>query len=119
MVTDVRITRVVTDDAILLGLAGELDLANADQCGADLAAAVAAAPPPHLVLLDLRELDFLAAAGVRALLSFADDCAQRGLRAALVLDGASNVQRLVRLLGLDRRLPVYSSTWEASASTGP
>jgi anti-anti-sigma factor len=107
------VTPMVTDHAIVLGIAGDLDMVTSPACERALTDAIAKLPPPGLVILDLRRLRFLSVAGIRLLLAFSDACADQGMRACLVLNPASHVQRAIRLIGGERLLPVFHTAGQA------
>jgi anti-anti-sigma factor len=103
----------LTDSALILHLRGELDLRTARTTGDALLAAADELPPPGLIVLDLTDLDFLAAIGVGILRGFADECAARGVRTHLVFEPGGTVHRVVEILGLGRDIPAYASLRQA------
>jgi len=107
------VTPMVTDQAIVLGIAGDLDMVTGPACEHALTDAIAGLPPPDLVILDLRRLQFLSVAGIRLLLAFSDTCAERDIHACLVLNPASHIQRAIRLIGGEQRLPVFHTAGQA------
>jgi anti-sigma B factor antagonist len=80
-------------DAARLHLAGDLDIATAPALDDALHEAVALAP---LVVLDLRDLDFVDVAGVRAVAK-ARARARRAGRQVVVLRGSPSVDRVFSL----------------------
>jgi anti-sigma B factor antagonist len=88
-------------DRVILGLGGELDLANASQLLA--AIATPAVESKRTIVFDLGRLEFIDSAGLRVILAAADDAQARGQRFALT--GASEqVQRLLEVTGATKRL---------------
>ena len=85
-----------------LALRGELDLATADLVADHLRAL---RERRATVLLDLDELEFIDAAGLRVVLTAADD-ARRDRWALTVTRGSAPVRRLFELLDVDGRLPL-------------
>jgi hypothetical protein len=70
-----------------------------------------------LVVLDLRDLTLLSAAGARTLATFATACAERGVRAAVLLEPASVNGRILRSAVPAATLPVHTSVAEAARAT--
>jgi anti-anti-sigma factor len=96
------------DGATVVAAAGELDASNihhltdhARSCLTDC----------HAFVLDLSQLDFLAAQGIRTILEIADECGRSGIDWALVPGHAVN--RLLRIFDKESQLPIASSITEA------
>ena len=87
-------------------LRGELDLATAPALADRLRELGARG---ERVLLDLDELAFMDAAGIRLLLAAADD-ADREDRAFALTPGSGPVRRLFELVARDGRLPIDGSS---------
>jgi anti-anti-sigma regulatory factor len=83
-----------------------LDALTAPRLTAHLAHGVA---DHHTLVLDLRELDFLAVAGVRALLAAAELCAARGVGCSLVLPPDHHARTVLDRLGATRDLPLVGN----------
>jgi anti-sigma B factor antagonist len=88
--------------AMVVRAAGELDMDTADQLGRHLAETVAVRPA-GLVIIDLRELDFLGAAGVSALLACGDVVRRHGGRLRLRAPSAA----VRRVLQVTRTLDLF------------
>lgn len=90
----------------------EIDIANAGQLGADLAAACGSGV--SLLIADMTGTTFCDASGVRMLLVAHKRAAERGieLRAAVA---SPKVRRILVLLGLDAIVPMYP-TLDAAVS---
>ncbi|WP_410616957.1 STAS domain-containing protein [Amycolatopsis sp. lyj-109] len=88
-----------------LTLAGELDAGTV--CAVVGAVAAALSGSPRVILLDLAELHFLGAAGVRALSVVTGHAAARNARLRVVTGGTTVATRALRLTGADRVLDVY------------
>lgn len=105
-------------DATVVGVTGELDACNMHHL-TDCAHAYVATG--RALVLDLSQLDFLAAQGITTLFDISDECAQAGVKWVLVTGHAAS--RLLRICDPDQRLPVVSSIDEAlqrfSAETQP
>jgi anti-anti-sigma factor len=86
---------------------GEVDLATAD----DLERAAIEAPGDRLVL-DFRDVTFIDSSGIRALVRVAKRSGAR----IVIRDPAPRVERLFRLVGLDRK---QAWTIERTLSGGP
>jgi anti-sigma B factor antagonist len=96
-------------DRVVIGLAGELDMANAQSLretveGEQLAAA-------KTVVLDLQQLTFLDSTGLRIILSARELCWRRGQEFA-VTQGSPQVQRLLSVTGVGEHLRTLASADE-------
>jgi anti-sigma B factor antagonist len=87
---------------VRLALHGELDLATADLVADRLRAL---RERRETVLLDLDELEFIDAAGLRVVLTAADDARRDGWELT-VTRGSAPVRRLFELLDVDGRVPL-------------
>ncbi|MEU4252509.1 STAS domain-containing protein [Amycolatopsis sp. NPDC026612] len=94
-------------EPVLLALAGELDAGTIVDVGEAVAAALAVRPPPRVIVLDLAELHFLGAAGLRVLNAVTGQAAARNARLRVVTGGNAVVSRALRMTGTDRVLDVY------------
>jgi anti-sigma B factor antagonist len=93
--------------AVVVSLAGELDLATAERLRARLTDLVQSDPPPVRMVLDLAALDFVDASGISVLIGAQRALATRGGR--LVLRSPSRmVRRVVQVLDLETVLPLES-----------
>jgi anti-anti-sigma factor len=101
----------------IVGISGEIDARNADDLSRRLGDIIAAAPPA--LIIDVRGVEFLGAAGLRALLTVAEECAKANLQWALVTNNALEV--LLRVTDRDHKLPAVDSMAEALdlTITGP
>jgi anti-sigma B factor antagonist len=93
--------RQVTDDAIVLRLHGELDMATAPGLGRQLNDDLDSTP--IALVLDLSELTFLDSTGVRVLLSAARRAAKQGCSFSL-RSPTRSVAKTLRLTGVDRMI---------------
>ena len=109
----VEIVEIPTPAGLVLRLRGEIDLSSVDEAGRVLLDAGAALPPPALVVLDLTPVGFLSAVGLRALLRFADRCAERGVRTHLVSTSDGIVRRVLRVSDADERIPAFDTVEQA------
>ena len=96
-------------DATIIGAIGELDASNIHHLTNHAHRSLSTR---RAVVLDLSQLDFLAAQGIMCLFDIADECARVGVEWALVPGHA--VLRLLRICDQDARLPVVSSVDEAA-----
>ncbi|MET8995774.1 ANTAR domain-containing protein [Amycolatopsis sp. NPDC004169] len=118
MSTGAEVVAMDAEQALLLRVSGTLGAETAQATMGKLLDATVTLPSPHLVVLDLRNVDFLSAAGVRALGEFAARRAQDGVHAAVLLDpGALNATILHRSLPAGA-LPVHASV-EAALAAAP
>lgn len=94
-------------EPVLLTLSGELDAGTVLVVVGAVAAALASSPEPRVIVLDLAQLHFLGAAGVRVLSAVTDHAAAQNARLRVVTGGNPLVSRALRLTGADRVLDVY------------
>ncbi|HEY3209136.1 MAG TPA: STAS domain-containing protein [Actinomycetota bacterium] len=95
--TDVR----EAEGAILVSLFGELDISEIEQVEKVLAAAEA--KQPHVVVIDLRGLEFMDSSGIRLVVE-ADLRARQEGRRLVLIRGSETVHRVFTIALLDRRL---------------
>lgn len=99
-------------NARVLTLGGELDLAASPALEEELDNALGS--DAALVLVDLRELDFMDSTGLSALVRAHHRAEQNGQRFVLV-NGSHQVQRLLSLTGIAERLTLVDDPGEALA----
>jgi anti-anti-sigma factor len=92
--------------AAVLVVSGELDLASSSALEEQLAQAEQAGV--QLVIVDLRELEFIDSTGLSVLIKAHQQAEASGRRFAVV-KGPSQVQRLLGLTGLEERLTLIDS----------
>jgi anti-anti-sigma factor len=97
------------DDASLISVRGELDLASSPALENELERA--AASKTSLVIVDLRALEFMDSTGLSVLVRANQQAKDNGQRFALV-SGTSQVQRLLQLTGVADRLTVVEAPEE-------
>ena len=85
-----------TDDAVVLGLAGELDLAAADEL--EVAMRRLAATPARHIVVDLADLEFVDSSGLRALLRARETVVASG-RTLAMTNPAPAVERVFDITG--------------------
>lgn len=103
-----RMIAVAGRDLTTIQISGDIDACNVDQLTARAREAV---PEGSALILDLAGVDFIAVAGLRALLAMNIECARCGTTWALIAGPA--VTRLLRIGDPDRTLPVVGSALEA------
>lgn len=114
-------------EALMLRIGGELDIATIGGCRAALNEALATvtrrrvdprtmAAQPTTAVLDLSELTFLAAAGLRMVSDIARALADHGISTVLVVRPGGLVSRLVDLAGLDRSTTVVEAPDHSGAA---
>jgi anti-anti-sigma regulatory factor len=119
MIGEVEVVPVTAEQAFVLRVSGTLNAGTAKMALSKLADATVVLPPPFLVVLDLRELELLSAAGARTLATFAAECAEQGVRAAVLLDPASVNARVLRSAVPAATLPVHASVDDAVSAVPP
>jgi anti-anti-sigma factor len=91
---------------------GELDLASGPELEAELGRLTE--PPPELLVVDLRHLDFMDSTGLSILVKAHQRAVEEGWEFGLVR-GTPQVQRLLELTGVSERLPMADSPEELFA----
>jgi anti-anti-sigma factor len=84
-----------------LVVSGELDLASAEVLAGQLKQLESTEPP--LLVLDLRELDFMDSTGLRTVIAADNRAKDRGARLVIVR-GSEEVDRVFRLTRMDEHL---------------
>lgn len=105
----------VTDEGSqvqLIHVRGELDLATAD--GLTERGYAAIGRGPRVLLIDLAHVSFCDLRGLSSLIQIANQADRAGCRYGL-LAAQSQVVKLLRLTGLDQRLPVFATADDALA----
>ena len=105
-----RLETRADDNARVLTLGGELDLAACPALDEELDKALGS--DAALVLVDMRELDFMDSTGLSALVRAHQRAEQNGQRFVLV-NGSHQVQRLLSLTGIAERLTLVDDPDEA------
>jgi anti-sigma B factor antagonist len=97
-------------DAMVLTLGGELDLAASPALEAELEKALGS--KVSLVLVDLRQLDFMDSTGLSALVR-AHQRAEQGGQRFILVNGSQQVQRLLSLTGIAERMTLVDDPKDA------
>ena len=84
-----------------IALSGELDISSASRMEDELSSLQAQSP--KLLVLDLRELEFMDSTGLRLIVR-ADEAARAGGTRFVIVRGPEPVQRVFQIVGLDTRL---------------
>jgi anti-anti-sigma factor len=100
--------------AIVVGASGELDASNFGHFTEYVRVRLAG---QRAVVLDLTQVDFFGAQGIRSLLEIANECEGNGIKWALLPSDA--VTRLLKICGKDVQLPSVSSIDEALQGFSP
>jgi anti-sigma B factor antagonist len=98
------------DGAIEIVVSGELDLASSPALEEELARALKS--ESALVIVDLRELEFMDSTGLSVIVKAHQAAEQAGRRLCLV-KGPAQVQRLLNLTGVAERLRVVDAPEDA------
>jgi anti-sigma B factor antagonist len=96
------------DGAVVLHLAGELDLYNAEELRDTLAGALAQAP--SRIVVEMSEVEFVDSTALGVLI---EARSQRGQSSLLLAAPQLETRRTLQVTGLDRHLPVYDSVDDA------
>jgi anti-anti-sigma factor len=95
--------------AVVISVRGDVDALTAPRLTEAILGALP--EPPSAVIVDLSDVDFLASAGMTALIT-ANERTAPGVRFLVVADG-SGTSRPLKLMGLDRVLALYPTLDEA------
>ena len=98
------------DRAAVIAVAGELDLASSPALEEELDR-VAATEDLELVVIDLRELEFMDSTGLSVLIRAHQRAEEQGRRFGLV-KGSQQVERLLSLTGVAERLTLVDEPEE-------
>jgi anti-sigma B factor antagonist len=90
-------------DAVSIVLSGELDISTAPRVEEELQRVEETGPA--VIVLDLRELEFMDSTGLRVIVS-ADGRAREADRSLRLVRGPEAVQRIFRVTRLDERLEI-------------
>jgi len=90
--------------AVVVQLAGELDLYNAEEIRAALAGAISS--KPRCVVVDLAEVEFIDSTALGVLIEARAELGDNSFRLAAPQLGT---RRTLQVSGLDRRLPVHDT----------
>lgn len=113
MTEHVAVEPVTMHEALVVRLYGDLTPQTSARVADSLRSATAPLPTPHLLAIDLRELDTLTAAGIRMLHDLARSVAERGVRCCIVFDPLSTVARAVRIADPQAVVPQFTDLEEA------
>jgi anti-sigma B factor antagonist len=103
--------QVVEATPVIVVLPDEIDVTNAGEVLAALAAALA--PGPSLVIADMTSTVFCDTSGVRALVDAYDQSVADDVGFRLAISAEGSVRRVLELTGIIRMLPVYQGLDEA------
>jgi anti-anti-sigma factor len=105
--------RIAQDrDAIVVHVAGEIDLATRDDFADEVMGALGGSPP--LLVLDMHEVTFMGSAGLSVLIQ-AHEEAQRARCGLRVVVGTGAVSRAIEISGLEQLLAVHKTVDDALA----
>lgn len=100
-------------EAVVLDVAGEIDLATAPQLGESIIAAME--QRPETLVVDLSRVDFLASAGMAVLIGCHQQ-AKGNLRFRVVATGSATF-RPMELTGMTEEMSIYPTREEALTAT--
>jgi anti-anti-sigma factor len=98
-----------TGEATVLAMAGELDLESSATLEEVLG--TVDVPEPELLILDLREVEFMDSSGLAVVVKAHQQALDAGQRFG-VINGSPQVQRLLALTGMDERMTVVQTPEE-------
>ena len=97
----------VREQARIVSISGEFDLANADRAQGLLMGA--GADPQRSLVIDLTGCEFLDSTGLSLIVGAAKPLINGQVRVAIACAESSSVARLLRLSGVDQSVPVLAS----------
>ena len=104
---------MIDADVMTVALSGELDVGTQAATSARISEALAASP--GVLVLDLRDVDFLGSAGLSVLIETQRAASARGIAMCLVATRRATLLPL-ELTGLTTMFPVFASPEEAARS---
>jgi anti-sigma B factor antagonist len=104
-----RVTTEQQADRIAVSVAGELDIASAPRI--EEALRIAEESAPAILVLDLRQLEFMDSTGLRTILA-ADARAREAGRRLVVVQGDENIKRVFEVTRLYDRVEIVSDPGE-------
>lgn len=119
MVQNLQMTQVVFDDAVVVTVAGDVDLNTADQLETGLNTACLANLPPRELLVDLSGVAFLGAVGLTSLVIADHRCQELGVAFRIVANHRA-VLRPLEITGLSeimRVVPTFPPHWARQQHT--
>jgi anti-sigma B factor antagonist len=102
------------EQAVLIEVSGELDLASSPELERELERGTAS--EAELLIIDLRKLEFMDSTGLSVLVRAHQKATQSGKRFAIV-KGPQQVERLLSLTGVAERLTVVDTPEELLAGS--
>jgi len=108
-------TPATTAQPPVITVPAEIDIANADALGEQLAAALA--PGVRVVIADMTATTFCGSAGINTLIRANKRAIANGAELRLLLP-CPNVVRIMKIQGVDTVLPIFFSLEEALAGPG-
>ncbi|MEU4250630.1 STAS domain-containing protein [Amycolatopsis sp. NPDC026612] len=108
-----------TGGALVAEVQGELDIDSVLRWTTVLEAAICELPGPHLLVLDLGRLEFLSVRGAVGVLRVFALCRERRMAGCLIAPSGGEVERAVRLTGLNVQVPVFAHRLLAIAAYQP
>lgn len=109
MQSDFRVQVRTEGEAVIIAVSGELDLATSPSFEAELDRASSSGV--GLLVIDLRELEFMDSTGLSVIVKAHQRLHQAG-RALCLIRGPQQVQRLLDLTGVAERLPLANTPEE-------
>ncbi len=97
-----------------VSLSGRLDMLGVDEIALKLTSLTAIKPIP--VIVDLRDVSFLASIGIRSIISSARALDQKGGRMVLLVGGNDLVKATLESTGIDEVIPLFDDAEQAERS---
>jgi anti-sigma B factor antagonist/stage II sporulation protein AA (anti-sigma F factor antagonist) len=113
-VTSVSLTSEERNRHVVVRLSGEVDLANADDLGAEVRRAVE--NKTFALAVELREVTYFDSAGVRLLFDLAGELRARRQELVVVVRPGSAIERVLEMVAFDRVATLATDLDEALAN---
>lgn len=97
---------LVTDDAVIYKISGDLDVASAPAAAVGMA--MVEMQRPRTLILDLSGVDLVDSAGLRVIIDAATRARNAGFDLKVVAHESSRIRQLLHLVGFDLRVPLIS-----------
>lgn len=106
-------TSAADGEPVIVALPAEVDVTNTERVYDQLYAALISGSP--VIIADFTATAFCDSAGMHRLIMIQKRAAARNAQLRLVVPAGGAVRHVLELLGLDQRLPVYSTVAEAAS----
>lgn len=111
----VEVKKEIVQGVVIISVKGELDASSA--LVFDNAVEAVVAQRPTSILIDCSALEYVSSPGIGVFISRHGECEDKKIRFALC-NVSSKISNVLKILGLDQVLKVYTTTDEATTAMG-